>query len=344
MKKHLNTLFVTTDGTYLHQDGAAVEVRRAGERLIRLPLLNLDGIACFGWNITVSAALMSACVRNNVALSFHTPNGQFLAAVNGFTSGNIQLRRAQYRVADNLLESVKIARNCIGAKIANARVVVQRALRDYKAIAVEQCELLEKAVDKLGRYATLAVQTVDMEGLRGIEGEAAAIYFGIFDALLRNEGFQMKGRSRRPPTDPVNALLSFVYTLLMHDCRSALESNGLDAQCGFLHRDRPGRPSLALDLMEEFRPFLGDRLVLTLLNRRQISRKDFYSEATGGVFLKEESRKKVITAWQERKQETLTHPFIEEKCTIGALPYVQALLLARHLRGDIDAYPAFLWR
>lgn len=204
---------------------------------------------------------------------------------------------------------------------------------------------MERVIAQLGRYALQSQSAADLDALRGTEGEAAAAYFGAFNALIRaGEDFRMEGRNRRPPTDPVNALLSFVYTLLMHDCRSALESNGLDAQCGFLHRDRPGRPSLALDMMEEFRPFLADRLVLSLINRRQVARGDFSCEPAGAVLLKEDARKKVITAWQERKQEELQHPFLREKCTVGALPYVQSLLLARYLRGDIDAYPAFLWR
>lgn len=344
MKQHLNTLFVTLDGAYLHQDGSAVEVRHEGATKLRIPLHNLDGIVCFGWNTTVSAALMHACAQARVALSFHTPHGKFLASSNGFTSGNILLRREQYRRADTEAASLTIAANMIAAKIANARHVLMRGARDHGAKSEMRHSALRDAADFLAARTTLLARADTLDFLRGVEGDCAARYFSVFPWLLVNHdpGITMDGRSRRPPMDPVNALLSFLYVLLMHDCRSALESAGLDPQCGFLHRDRPGRPSLALDLMEEFRPLLADRTALTLLNRQQLRAKDFQTAESGAVTLKEDARKTVLTAWQERKQAQILHPFLNERTTIGLLPHLQARLLARHLRGDLDAYPAFL--
>ncbi len=285
---------------------------------------------------------MAACAEAGVSLSFHTPHGKFLASTHGGTSGNILLRRQQHRTADDEPRCVAIAANMIAAKIANSRTVLQRASRERD----DPPEALTRAVVTLNQRKEIPLRTATLDALRGVEGEAAALYFELFPLLLTNHDPQicMAGRNRRPPLDPVNALLSFLYTLLMHDCRSALESCGLDAQCGFLHRDRPGRPSLALDLMEEFRPVLADRLALTLFNRRQLTIRDFAFEEAGAVTLRDESRKTVLLAWQERKQDQITHPFLEEKTTVGYLPHLQARLLARHLRGDLDAYPAYLWR
>ena len=344
MKRHLNTLFVTLEGAYLRKDGAAIEVRHEGESKLRIPLHNLDGIACFGWDISCSASLMAACAEAKVALSFHNPHGKFLAASMGFTSGNILLRREQYRRADHPPATLEIARCMILAKLANSRHVLMRAARDHGDRCAERAFHLSQACDLLSVRIRLASSVTSLESLRGLEGDAAAAYFATFPHLMTNNdpAIRMTGRSRRPPLDPVNALLSFLYALLMHDCRSALESCGLDAQCGFLHRDRPGRPSLALDLMEEFRPWLADRLALSLFNRRQLGLSDFELKESGAVLLKEASRKLVLNAWQERKQAEITHPFLDEKVTIGLLPHLQARLLARHLRGDLDAYPAFL--
>lgn len=346
MKRHLNTLFVTLEGAYLRKDGAAIEVRHEGESKLRVPFHNLDGIACFGWDISASASLMAACAEAKVSLSFHTPHGKFLASSNGFTSGNILLRREQYRRADHEPAAHAIAANMVAAKLANSRHVLMRAARDHGPRDPERASVLLQAADFLRVRISLATRTTTLDSLRGVEGDAAAAYFSAFPALMVNHdpAVAMSGRSRRPPLDPVNALLSFVYSLLMHDCRSALESCGLDSQCGFLHRDRPGRPSLALDLMEEFRAFLADRTVLSLFNRRQLDLGDFEVKESGAVLLREDARKKVLTTWQERKQDEILHPFLDEKTTIGLLPHLQARLLARHLRGDLDAYPAFLAR
>lgn len=346
MKKHLNTLFITLEGSYLRKDGAAVEIRHEGQTKLRVPLHNLDGIACFGWDISCSAALMAACAEGKVSLSFHNPHGKFIASSNGFTSGNILLRREQYRRADHEPASVAIAANMISAKLANSRYVLMRAARDHGEKSAERAFILNQASDFIANRLSQIPRVNSLDTLRGLEGDAAAAYFAAFPHLLTNHDpkITISGRSRRPPLDPVNALLSFLYALLMHDCRSALESCGLDSQCGFLHRDRPGRPSLALDLMEEFRSFLADRTALSLFNRQQITHKDFDYKENGAVLLKEDSRKKVLTAWQERKQGEINHPFLDEKTTIGLLPHLQARLLARHIRGDIDAYPAFLTR
>ena len=335
---------MTLEGAYLRKDGEAVEVRHDGQCKLRVPLHNLDGIVCFGYDSVASAALMAACAQAHVSLSFHSPHGKFLACTNGFTSGNILLRRQQYRRADSEETSLGIAKNIVAAKIANSRNVLQRASRDHGDKDSERASDLSQAITFLDARIGLATHTASLDELRGVEGDAAGTYFAVFPRLLTNHdpAITFGGRSRRPPRDSANALLSFLYSLLMHDCRSALESCGLDSQCGFLHRDRPGRPSLALDLMEEFRAFLADRTALSLFNRRQIQSSDFRTEDAGGVFLKDEARKTVLTAWQERKADEITHPFLDEKMTVGLLPHIQARLLARHLRGDLDAYPPFL--
>ncbi|MBK5966432.1 subtype I-C CRISPR-associated endonuclease Cas1 [Thiocystis minor] len=344
MRQHLNTLFVTLEGAWLRKDGAAVEVRHEGETRLRVPLHNLDGILCLGWDISASAHLMAGCAEAGVTLSFCNPHGHFLAAAIGFTSGNVLLRREQYRRADDPASTLAIARNCIAAKIANARTSLLRAQRDRPAAPGNAA--LQQASEELARRLRTAQASNDLDGLRGIEGSAAVSYFAAFPHLLttNHPDLVMRGRSRRPPLDPINALLSFLYSLLAHDCRSALEATGLDAAVGFLHRDRPGRPSLALDLMEEFRPFLADRLALSLFNRQQITARDFECKENGAILLREDSRKRVLVAWQERKKEEITHPFLQEKVAVGLLVHLQARLLARHLRNDLDAYPAFVWR
>jgi CRISP-associated protein Cas1 len=346
MKTHLNTLFVTLEGAYLKLDGAAVDVRVEKESKLRVPLHNLDGIVTFGWDTTASAALMGACAQNGVTLSFCTPYGKFLAAATGFTPGNILLRREQYRRADSEQASLGIARNMVAAKVANCRTVLLRAARDHGEKSPDRTPVLQAACDYMANRLQVIPRTATLNELRGLEGECAQTYFEVFPQLLTNHDprIAMDGRSRRPPLDPVNCLLSFLYAMLAHDLRSACESCGLDPQCGFLHRDRPGRASLALDLMEEFRPVLADRLALSLLNRQQITADDFEVQDNGAVKLKDASRKAVLTAWQERKRDEVTHPFLEEKMTIGLLPHIQARLLARHLRGDLDAYPAYLWK
>jgi CRISP-associated protein Cas1 len=342
MKKHLNTLFITLEGAWLGKDGEAVIVRHEHETKIRVPLHNLDGIVALGWDISCSAPLMAACAEKGVTLSFCSPYGKFQAAVRGFTSGNVLLRREQYRRADDEPASVGIARHMIAAKIANQRTVLLRAIRDHGGD--DRTTDLNTASIELAYNARVTSRSGTLDTLRGLEGDAAKRYFGVFPLLITNPAFTFSGRVKRPPTDAVNALLSFLYAMLAHDCRSACETVGLDPQVGFLHRDRPGRASLALDLMEELRPILADRLALSLINRQQVSPAGFVQKENGAVEMRDATRKAVLVAYQERKQQELGHPFLGEKVTLGLVCHLQARLLARHLRGDLDAYPAFLWK
>lgn len=341
MKRHLNTLFVTTQGAYLAKERETVCVRVEGETKLRLPLLNLEGIVCFG-NVSISPFLLGKCGEKGVHVSMLSSHGRFLARVVGKTSGNVLLRREQYRRADEPAGSAEIARSILLAKLLNSRHVVQRSLRDRPA--EEGDDPRAAAVTMLAALVGELDRAPHLDALRGVEGAAARAYFSAFDRLVspQSEGFRFRGRNRRPPTDPVNALLSFLYTLLRHDVTAALESVGLDPQVGFLHRDRPGRTGLALDLMEELRASFTDRLALTLINRRQVRAEGFETGETGGVVMDEATRKTVLVAYQEKKQTEIEHPFLGEKLTMGTLFHVQALLLARHLRGDLDAYPAFV--
>ncbi|MDF7807384.1 type I-C CRISPR-associated endonuclease Cas1c [Pontiellaceae bacterium B12219] len=343
MKKHLNTLYVTTQNAYLHKEGQSVAVNVEKETRLRVPVHTLDGIVCFG-AVSMSPFLMHHCAESNVAVSFLSQYGKFLARIQGPVSGNVLLRREQYRVADQAEAAAAIARNMLMGKLANARAVLRRAQRDHADKGGFQT--LEKSQSRLTQYLQRLERLMPIDELRGNEGEAAASYFAAFPQLItaKEEAFVFSGRNRRPPTDPVNALLSFSYTLLVHDCRSALEGVGLDPCVGYLHTDRPGRPSLALDLMEEFRAVMADRLVLSLINRRQIQPKDFNDSAGGAVSMSDSARKTLLTAWQKRKQEEITHPYLGEKCKVGLLPHLQAQLLARHLRGDLEAYPPFIWK
>lgn len=346
MRRQLNTLYVTTDGAWLHKDGANIVMEVERQERARLPVHMLESLVCFG-RVMVSPPLMGYCAEQGICTSFLTPNGRFLARVEGPVSGNVLLRRQQYRISDDAERCAAIVRNMLLGKLHNQRAVLGRALRDHgQRLQQEQARALEHAHKRLERIADKLQQEESLDLLRGYEGEAAQSYFGVFDTLIRTDSPAMRfqGRSRRPPRDAVNALLSFLYTLVTHDCRSALESVGLDPAVGFLHRDRPGRPSLALDLLEEFRPLLADRLALSLINRKQVGERDFQYMDNGAVLLTEASRKTVLVAYQERKREELRHLFIEEKASIGLFPFIQAQLLARHLRGDLDAYPPFLWK
>ena len=343
MKQLLNTLFVTSEDIYLSLEGENVLANREKEVIARYPLHTLQTIVSFSYS-GASPALMGACAQRGIGLAFCTPRGRFLARVCGESSGNVLLRREQYRIADDSQRSCEIARNMIFGKLSNGASSIQRTLRDH-APRVADCGL-EDAARKVKELLPLVLEVSDLEALRGLEGVGAAAYFGVFDHLLlnRKEDFFFHGRNRRPPLDRVNAMLSFAYSLLAHDCASALESVGLDAYVGFLHRDRPGRESLALDLMEELRPCMADRFVLTLVNNRVVKPEDFQVQDSGAVLLTDEGRKKFLKAWQERKRDILTHPYLNEKMSWGLIPYVLALLLARYLRGDLDAYPPFLWK
>jgi CRISPR-associated protein Cas1 len=339
----LNILYITTPDSYLGKEGENVLVKLAEETKLRVPIHNLEGIVCFGYT-GASPALMQLCAERNVALSFFSESGRFLARITGKINGNVLLRRKQYRTADNEPEKLELARNFILGKVFNCRCVLQRFLRDHNDS--DPNNVMALRVNSLYHIFKRIEQAETVEAVRSIEGEAARGYYGVFNQLILDQKdlFRFEGRNRRPPLDRINALLSFLYTLLAHECAAALESVGLDPQVGFLHKERPGRPSLALDLMEEFRPYLVDRLVLSLVNNRQIDGAGFVVKESGGVIMNDEVRKEVITAWQKRKQEEITHPFLEEKIPIGLIPYAQSLLLARYLRGDLDAYPPFLMK
>jgi len=342
----LNTIYVTSEDSWLRKDGANLVVEVAGEERGRAPLHLLDGLVSFGW-AGASPALLAACADAGITVSYLAPNGRFLARVEGPRSGNVLLRRAQFRAADDPARTVPIVRGIVAGKAANQRAVVRRALRDHgDVLAAAAAGRLVAVERRLTDVARRTLPADDVATLRGLEGEAAAAYFGVFDDLVRVDGpaFRFTGRSRRPPLDRINALLSFLYAMLGHDCRSALEAHGLDPQVGFLHADRPGRASLALDLMEELRPVLADRLALSLINRRQLGDIDFIVEDAGGVRLTDDARKRVLVAWQERKREELRHPFFGEQAPLGLVASLQAQLLARHLRGDLDGYPPFVWK
>jgi len=343
VKQHLNTLFVTTQDAYLAKEGEAVVVKIEKEVRLRVPIHHLGGIVCFG-RVGMSPWLMGLCAEAGVTVSFLTENGRFLAAVHGYTRGNVLLRREQYRRADDATAATAIARNIVCAKLANARTVLLRGARDHRDGPGRTA--LDEAAGRLAWSVQKAAQTADRDTLRGIEGDGASIYFGAFPQLVTTQqhDFTMTGRTRRPPLDPMNTLLSFLYAMLAHDARSACEASGLDAAVGFLHTDRPGRPGLALDLMEEFRPVLADRLALSLVNRAQVRSEGFVRSESGAVLMDDATRKAVIAAYQKRKQAVVTHPFLGEKTTAGLLVHLQARLLARHLRGDLDAYPPFIWR
>lgn len=343
MRKLLNTLYVTSEDGYLALENENVVVWQADERKGQYPLLMLEGIVSFSYK-GASPALMGECAKRGISLCFMTRNGRFLARVCGESHGNVLLRKAQMRLSDSEARSCQIARNFIFGKIYNSRWSIERTARDHgMRVPMEE---MKAASQRLGARLEEIASCEVLDRLRGLEGEASALYFGVLDHMILNQKdvFSFGERNRRPPTDPVNAMLSFVYTLLAHDCAAALESVGLDAYVGFMHRDRPGRESLALDLMEELRPVCADRLVLTLINTKEIQPKHFQRQAGGAVLLNDEGRKIVLSAWQNRKREEITHPYLKEKMMWGLIPYAQALLLARYIRGDLDGYPPFLWK
>ncbi|MFH2058770.1 MAG: type I-C CRISPR-associated endonuclease Cas1c [Pseudomonadota bacterium] len=343
MKKHLNTLFVTTQGAYLSKEGETVAVKIEQKTRLQIPIHTLDGIVCFG-TVGCSPYLMGFCSEKDVSISFLTEYGRFLAMVKGPVSGNVLLRRKQFRMADDQDICAKMAGFILTGKFLNCRTVLERTLRDHREKM--NATAVKKVSKNLLGYVKKELSKNNLDYLRGIEGDAAHQYFSVFNEMIlaQKNNFLFSGRNRRPPTDRINCLLSFVYTLLVHDIRSALETVGLDPAVGFLHRDRPGRPGLALDMMEEFRPFLADRLVLSLINRMQIRSDGFIIKDSGGVYMDDASRRTVLEAYQKRKQESLVHPFLNEKVEIGNLFFIQALLLARFIRGDLDGYPPFIWK
>ena len=343
MRKILNTLYVTNEKAYLALDGENIVIQENGKTLGRIPIHTIESIVVFGY-VGASPALMGKCADMNKSLVFLKPSGRFLAKVTGKAYGNILLRREQYRICDNTERSLDIAKNIISAKIINTNAVVSRTIRDH--LLRIDVEKFKNVSTLLKKGAALAYNCSNSDSLRGIEGECATGYFSLFDDMIlqQKEDFYYKIRSRRPPMDNVNALLSFTYSLLTSMCVSALETVGLDPYAGFFHTERPGRCSLALDLVEEFRAAFADRFVLKLINRKMISYKDFIEKENGGVILKDDIRKSFLSFWQKRKTEIITHPFLQEKVEWGMLPYIQAMLMSKYIRGDIEEYPPFIWK
>lgn len=343
MKKLANTLYVTNPDRYLSLDGENVVVISDNKALGRVPLHNLEAIITFGYT-GVSPALMGACVKRNIALTFMSGYGNFLAHVTGEINGNVLLRKRQYLVSEDEEESLRISKSFIIGKLYNTISVLKRTLRDHP-LSVNKAEI-EKVIYYLKTAVSSAEEAESADSLRGIEGEAALKYFSVLDELIlqQKDDFYFKNRVRRPPTDPFNALLSLFYSILAYSCASALSAAGLDPYVGFFHTDRPGRISLALDLMEELRPVMADKFVLSLVNLKMVNKKSFLKKENGAVLLNEDSKKEVLSAWQQRKKAVINHPFLNEKVEWGVLPIVQAQLLARYLRGDLDSYPPFFWR
>lgn len=343
MKHHLNTLFVLTQKAWIARKRDTVTVSVDRDVKLRLPLTGLDSIVCFG-NVTCSPFLLGACREHQIAISFLSREGRFLARLDSLGHGNVLLRRAQYQWADSPARSVPLIRSIIAGKLINCRSVLLRHLRDYPT--APHADDLSHGQRRLRATARRLITIEAADSLRGYEGGGARVYFSLFGHLIRNqdEAFLFGKRSRRPPLNPTNALLSFLYAMLRHDCTAAAASVGLDPQVGFLHRDRPGRAGLALDLMEELRPLFADRLALSLINREQVKPAGFTTDAAGAVSMDDTTRRTVLQAYQKRKQESIRHPFLDEKITIGLIPYIQARLLARYLRGDLDGYPPFTWK
>lgn len=340
MRKLLNTLYVLSPNAYLQKDGESVVVRIEDKESFRIPVINLEAIISFSY-LGASPGLMDLCMRSGVSLSFHTPHGRYIGSLEGEVRGNVLLRRTQFRYADDEAMATYYATAFIAGKVANQRAVLARFIRDHHPEGAVGEEIHEAI-----RQLKILIQTLSRRSTRaevmGLEGTAAQLYFGVFDHLILNEEFTFYGRSKRPPKDAVNTLLSLFYTLLSHDVKAALCAIGLDPYVGFLHTDRPGRASLALDLMEELRAYMVDRFVLSVINKRQVKPSDFVEYGEGGIRLKDEARKELIGLWQKRKKEELTHPYLGERIPIGLLPHAQAMLLARVLRGELEDYPVFL--
>jgi len=340
MRKLLNTLYVTTPEAYLSKDGLNVVVSVDKEELFRIPIMNVESIVTFGY-MGASPGMMKLCMDNNVALSFMTPQGRFICRIQGPTKGNVLLRKKQYSLSEDENVALHLAKLFITGKVYNTRSILQRYIRDNGTD-----EEVENVIKQLNWRKKRIMQAENMDILRGEEGYAANAYFDVFSHLIlhQKDDFPFDGRNRRPPKDEVNAMLSFVYTLIANDVAAALESVGLDPYVGFMHTLRPGRTSLALDMMEELKAYLGDRLVLSMINRKQITKKDFIRQSDDSFVMTDSCRKELLNSWQKRKKELIEHPYLKEKIPIGLLPYAQAMLLARFLREDLDDYPVFLMR
>lgn len=345
MKKLLNTLYITTENNYLHRDGDTIVVQSQEGNKVRFPIHNLESIICFG-PVSISSPLMQLCGERGVYITLLSQYGKYYSRIEGPISGNVLLRRKQFKLVDDEIISLNTSKSIIIAKVMNSRNILLRALRDCKDYNQNQVVEIQKTIDYMYFLIHKIETSSSFDTVRGIEGEAARKYFEVFNNLIlsQKEDFVFCSRNRRPPLDNVNAMLSFVYTLLAHDTCAALQSVGLDPAVGFFHVERPGRPSLALDLMEEFRAYLGDRLVLSLINRKQVKGKGFIKTESGSIQMDNTTRKTLIEAYQKRKQEEIEHPFIKEKIKIGLIPYVQSQLMARFIRGDLEAYPPFFVR
>lgn len=340
MRKLLNTLYITTPEAYLAKDGLNVVVSVNKEEVFRIPIVNIEGIVTFGY-MGASPGLMKLCMDNDVSLAFMSPQGRFIGRIQGATKGNVLLRKKQYMLSEDENVALHLGKLFISGKIFNSKNILRRFIRDNG-----MDENVEYAAKLLDRSRKNVAKAESMDVLRGEEGRAANVYFGVFDHLILNQKseFSFDGRSRRPPKDEVNAMLSFIYTLIANEVAAALESVGLDPYVGFMHTLRPGRASLALDMMEELRAYLGDRLVLSIINRKQVKKSDFIRQGYDAIIMKDELRKGLIASWQKRKKETIEHPYLKEKIPLGLLPYTQAMLLSRFLRNDLDNYPVFLMR
>nr|WP_321382352.1 type I-C CRISPR-associated endonuclease Cas1c [uncultured Vibrio sp.] len=342
MKKLQNCLYINRDGAYLHKERETllIDQRIDGkkQKLMQLPIHSIGHIFCFG-NVMVSPQVMGFCGENATGLAFFNKYGRFQARIVGKQSGNVLLRRQQYRIADS--QAVVLARNIVAAKVRSSRQVLQRHTRNHQSTPQ-----IDQSIKRHRQIIEALYEQQNLEKIRGLEGEAASHYFSVFSSLITNtdNAFSFENRNRRPPRDPVNAMLSFLYAVLGNEISSALQGVGLDPQVGFLHAERPGRDSLAQDLLEEFRALIVDRLVLTLINRNQVGSQDFETDALGGVAIKEDARKAILQAYQLKKQEEILHPFLNEKVAIGLLPHVQSMLLARYIRGDLDNYPPYYSR
>ena len=338
MRILLNTLYVTTPEAYLSKDGLNVVVSVKQKEIFRIPIHNIEQIVTFGY-MGASPGIMKLCADSGVTLTFLSPHGRFVSRLQGPVHGNVLLRKAQYKNSDDTGYALHLCKLFIGGKIQNYMNILRRFIRDNGSNGA-----VEDAAEELHRCKSRVLLADSADSVRGIEGEAATHYFAVFSQLLLNQkkDFAFAGRNRRPPKDAVNAMLSFVYTLICNDMTSALETVGLDPYVGFMHALRPGRASLSLDMMEELRAYLGDRLVLSLINRKQITIKDFIKQSDESVVMTDSGRKTIIAAWQNRKKEQITHPYLNERVCIGLLPYIQSMLLARFIRKDIDDYPVFL--
>jgi CRISPR-associated protein Cas1 len=343
MPELLNTLYVQTQGAFLSLEHDTVNIKVENETKLRVPLLRLQGIVVFG-RVMLTPYLIQRCGEDGRSLVWMTGHGRFRGRLAGPTQGNVLLRRAQHEALSNCDQPRRIARQVVAGKIQNSRNQIMRSGRDSKEAADKAT--LSEAAERLAGVLLRLKEAQDLNEVRGAEGEAARAYFNVFNQMLRidEEAFRFRKRSRRPPRDPTNSVLSFLYALLSAECASALEGVGLDPQVGYLHALRPGRPALALDLMEELRSPLADRLALTLINRRQLQAKHFEDKDGGAVYLSEDGRRKVLVAYQKRKEAEVEHRVLQRKLPFGLVPHVQATLMARHLRGDLEVYPPFIYR